>query len=494
MKDNREFDHIIRGKMKGLEPSLTPESWDFLEQKMDAAEAASGEFIAENDAIDQLSYDKLHNLNQPFNKTHWELMAGKLEREFYFIQELFRMKTMEAALMLLLLLTIGRFIPGSSNQHLPQKATQQNGPVAELQEDNSQTQEKISVAEWTENTDLTGSENGNAAVNAFSNDIVDLNASNEKRALSSVPGELTKQAIQTLTTPAFAFYGVESMKFNNIELFNNSKNFFEEALFPAAPGIASNALALLTPKDHLLGYDKLKAPLPNIIIRVGMYGSPNIDHIINPAGQIGDQEIPSLNRYELGYTGGVSLGIGIDRFEVETGLAYTSKRYEPFEVQFVAGNLSKGFSNEAFKFFEYNTLSVPLNIKYDFFVKNNWHLYAYSGGTIHMTAQAFHHIGTVTPSDENRDIPGSGERSDFIKELEKRLTNGIFQGGGFRENTYLSVNAGLGVEKYIGERWSVFTQSNYQHTMGYQKGGLGPFKDVIHTFSISTGLKVRVKR
>jgi hypothetical protein len=262
---------------------------------------------------------------------------------------------------------------------------------------------------------------------------------------------------------------------------------------PAVEELAWDKIALLESANRPLGKQGFKFPKENIIVRVGMYGSPNVDHIINEPSVIAGKEIPSLNRYALGYSGGISLGFGVNRLEMETGLIYTSKRYEPIEVQFIAGNVEKGFKNEAFKFFEFNSLSVPVNVKYDFVSKGKWRLYAYAGGALHFTSQAFYHVGTPELSDDNRNenTTYSG-RNSVIEGLERGLPDGIFQGGGLRENSYLSVNGGLGVERYLSDRWSFFTQSNYQHTLFYYNGGLGPFKDVLHTFSVSTGLKVRV--
>lgn len=487
MKNNREFDDFIKEKMQGLEPSLAPESWDFLEQKMNASEAVEDNAVPENEMIDQISYEKLHNYEKPFNKSHWELMAGKLEREFYFIQELFRMKTMEVGLMLLLLLTIGRFIPTETR---PAPVNTDKNLI--VHNSGANRQEVVNVP------DLQAEKlHSNAAeaqpAESFMENVAESNGF-EKTGLDgiSILSNLHDRT-QMPFIEARAMALLENNTPRSLGLSPVGTHSEIRIHLPVVQELTSGEIALLEPSKRLLGRDRFKFPQENIIVRIGMYGSPNVDHIINQPSVIGGEEIPSLNRYALGYSGGISAGFGVNRFEVETGLIYTSKRYEPIEVQFVAGNVEKGFKNEAFKFFEFNTLSVPLNLKYDFVSKGKWRVYALAGGAIHFTAQAFYHVGTPELSDDSRDEPSTyGGRNSVIEQLERGLSEGLFQEGGLRENTYLSVNGSLGFERYISDRWSFFSQANYQHTLYYYGGGLGPFKDVLHTFSVSTGLKVRV--
>ncbi|KAA3637655.1 MAG: hypothetical protein DWQ02_06425 [Bacteroidetes bacterium] len=473
MKNNKEFDQFVREKMQGLEPSITPDSWDFLEQRMNAQEALETDAVPENDVIDQVSREKLHNYHQPYNKTHWELMAGKLEREFYFIQELFRVKTMEVSLMLLLLLILGRLIPGDI--HKMPAINVDNRMIVQSELEISDQQNVVADnAVLTDNTDLpvvSSISNNNPAAQKTTDKIVSQ-PRNEAVFINSLP--LTAIAMQTDRVTEFPSAIITPVS-------------------SAVDILDDGALALLETREPEMGLNFIPYQQRDISVRVGMYGGPNLDHIVNEPTIIGGEEIPSLNRYALGYSGGISLGVGLDRLEVETGLVYTSKRYQPIEVQFVAGNVEKGFRNEAFKFFEFNSLTVPVNIRFNVIDRAKWRVYAFAGGAAHFNAHAYYHVGPPELSDENRDQSNTfGGRNSVIEQLERGLVDGIFQEGEFRENAYLSVNGGLGLERSIGDRWSFFTQSNYQHTLLYEDGGLGPFKDIIHSISISTGLKVRV--
>ena len=73
----------------------------------------------------------------------------------------------------------------------------------------------------------------------------------------------------------------------------------------------------------------------------------------------------------------------------------------------------------------------------------------------------------------------------------KNLSPGWFQKeGSFLQNRYFTANLGLGMERSIGARWSIFTQSIYQHTL--LSNGFGPNKDRLNTVSIFAGARASI--
>ncbi len=68
---------------------------------------------------------------------------------------------------------------------------------------------------------------------------------------------------------------------------------------------------------------------------------------------------------------------------------------------------------------------------------------------------------------------------------------GIFEGGNFRENSYLSANLGFGLERKFTYRWSLFVQPIYKHYILFE--GIGPNQDRIHSGSIRFGAKVKIR-
>lgn len=422
------------------------------------------------------------------------MMAGKLEREFYLIQELFRIKTMEVSLLLLLLLTIGRFIPGNTHKTLPVNTAT---PDMEIVAADKILDSKTAVSENSQlENSLADTETRNGAIKPHSITNPGQSAENEHTAFDQNQVLESADAL-VLTTPVkeipvLSLQNLQSLAVGDY-LFP-APGVFPLSNFQISPveSLTSRDLGQLKPKGLLSGLKRYFALEKKIRVRTGVYTSLNVNRIINMPTEIGGENIPSLTRYALGHSGGASVGFGMDRFEVETGYAYSSRRYKPIEVQFVGGNVEKGFINESFNLFEFKTITVPLNLRYDIVSQGNWRIYSITGGAVHFTAIANYYVGPSVPSDDNRTQNNLGARNSVIQELERGLVEGLMQGGEIQENAYFSINGGIGFERYVNGKWSLFTQSSYQHTLGYKNEGLGPFKDVAHTFSIAAGVKYRL--
>lgn len=73
---------------------------------------------------------------------------------------------------------------------------------------------------------------------------------------------------------------------------------------------------------------------------------------------------------------------------------------------------------------------------------------------------------------------------------------GWFEGGSFKDNVYLMVNFGFGVECYFLEWWSFFVQLVYQYFVYYFKNidGLGLNNDWINLLLVLIGICVCLKQ
>lgn len=87
-------------------------------------------------------------------------------------------------------------------------------------------------------------------------------------------------------------------------------------------------------------------------------------------------------------------------------------------------------------------------------------------------------------------IPSSPDDNRSIRQ-EKEFPEGLFDGGSLRDNYYLTANLGLGAERFLSSKWSIFLQPNYQHYL--MSEGIGVNKDKFYTFSIYLGTKFSLK-
>ena len=57
---------------------------------------------------------------------------------------------------------------------------------------------------------------------------------------------------------------------------------------------------------------------------------------------------------------------------------------------------------------------------------------------------------------------------------------------------YLSMDMGVGAEKMISPRTSIFAQSSYQSFVGHISKGIGPYNDRISTVSFQSGVRINL--
>mgnify|MGYP005666387655 CR=1 FL=1 len=513
MKMN-EFDRIIREKMENLNPEYAPETWELLEQKMDASEAGPA-VVTDEEAIDELAFSKLHQYETPYNPEDWKTFARRLEEEAASTREVLRYKLVEVSLMLLLLLTLWQYLPVGQNQPLPSvqpelptkpmqspvpKAHLENTPAPDGQGPLSENGARLSA---NLDTDQKGTATPNAL--AFTNKARSFDGGEEANWSENTTGLATPANRTNSYKPSF----IPGITQNNLHITKQDRldylmgNPSSRKVLPAEwnteallASLESIELEALSPSSTAESLELLPlTPRKKFNIRIGMQGSPNYDRIITPPTEVDEDSIVSLDRYSIGYTGGITLGVERGRWEVETGFFYAAKSYQPLSVLYVTGSVKNGLYGEGAKDFEFNTVYLPLNIRYNYLQKDTWRLFASAGVSMHTVVQANYYLADqdgfrnalFAPAPVPR---GEQERPEQVEQYD--LNKGLFEGGGLWENSYFSATVGLGVEKNLNGRLSVFSQAKYAHSFLYPTGGIGPFLDRFHTTSLLMGIRVVV--
>lgn len=266
----------------------------------------------------------------------------------------------------------------------------------------------------------------------------------------------------------------------------------------AMTNIPTLATEVSQDKDHTAPASMaLKPNKSQPVLRVGMFASGDYNRIlISPNANTGIFDVETINRVALGYGGGLSLGLDMGRWEVETGAIYASRKY-PVGLIYVEGGLREGLKGSELRAAELNMINIPLHVRYNVLLRGPWRAYVLAGASIQLTFQADYFA--VNADDQYNTKPsrtpsGAGqekEEESSIVRIQKESI-GLFEGGSFNDNTYLTGNIGLGVERYVGNRWSLFAQPTYQHALHYFGEGLGPNKDHINSLSVFFGAKVRL--
>lgn len=513
-REDHHFDEQIRQKMTNLRPETGAPDWSAFEEQLDAAEALdAGPAEADPREVDEVIFGKMHQYEVPYEPAHWARMEAKLNEWFTWPQYVLRYKSMELALFLLLFITCWQYLPklgtpvaGSQPDGKPlytdvpaghQSEKETPAEIQGLSMDNPMSSSDLLAAKQGQPSHEADKRNNLLSQSALPEPVNEAiaqgTAAAKSRTWAPLPQLSDTEPPQSLRSNAVAEASALPFPALKGPMAAMENPMFDRAALTLLPGLPFETLA--EPVADL-GDTKVRRIKKRPTLLVGMFGSADYNHILVPASSE-KRLTESLERAAIGYGGGLSLSADFGRLEVETGAIYAA-RYYPVGIVYVRGSLLSGLRGDELRTTELNMLSVPLHIRYDYWQRNKWRAYVLGGGSVQVAFQTNYYTAEAPQFDflpamppPVTDGPGGESEIDRIR----RNGQGWFEGGNFKDNAYLTLNFGFGAERYFSERWSLFVQPVYQHSVHYFKNvdGLGPNNDRINSLSVLIGTRVRLK-
>lgn len=487
MKEHNELDQTMRAKLGQLNPDMQPGSWDVLADKLEAADRAA--------AFDRHVGDKLEGVRVPYRQSSWAVLAARLELQRQRIRAVLHYKAMEISLLLLLLLTVWPYLP-SGVQPLPAppagipiaQGLDATAPAATTPAAPQQSAIPADITAVAEPTTNTAAPNHSSDHSQAS---LDIHTKVTSALAGRQPAAPQVQPLDGATDPQEQLRGLIAKKADQIT--TPSDNYPDQGALAALDDMPT-AFIQYNPTDDLLEY--LRPSERQTFVRIGFVGGPEYNRVITPTQEIVDGVEVYLDRYSLGYGGGITVGVEHGKWELETGLLYAARRYQAVPALYVSGNITDGYSGISLRNFELNTVNIPLHFRYNFLVHNKWRLYAQGGASLNLIISANYYIANEDSFEgisRNLDSSNGISRADKSALLgSKSLIPGIFETGSFRENATLYTDIAVGVERYMTANWSLFVQPTYRHGILLFNEGVGPYNDRIHNFGMGMGVKVRL--
>lgn len=520
MKANSQMDEWMRSRLQNLEVEYDPATWDMLELRMDAAAPAFDEAIAnklgnvevttpaagweamekildteeaaeilENEAaIDSVVHDKLHNYSVPLQESHWKRMAQRLENEFILRKRILQQKTAELVLMALLLMALIRFEPLLLKPHQPVAgkqlpAIQQTETTSASDSPNDAGLSQVSKATQGNGELPPTSDSGYSSENENTNRTFSALANGQTTTeKQSLPFPLPGRAMEQLTANSLN----RELSVNTNEFIAVDEDF--DLLSNDFESVESQTIsALILPKTK-----KLQAPLE---VRFSLLSTVDYNIVATPSDRFEFQGTQIKTDEDTtaasGYGGGILVDFKRNRWAFQTGGIYSFKRYIPNTPVLLFQTVDY-YVKEDFHGIQQDILQIPLTLNYYFKNTGNWRMYGGLGIAGHfITSSVYEFRYTYTPTFNLAapNPPSEGE-TPSLKE-EKDFPEGLFDGGSLSDNFYLTANLGLGIERYLSGRTSIFLQPNYQHYL--MEKGIGTNKDKIYSFSLFLGARVGLK-
>lgn len=481
-----QFDAVVNDKIATLQGNTLP-NWANIEQELEAAEIADKEFDAH-------ILTNLQNLQPTYKVSQWQRIINRLNANYALREKLYRYKLMEVTLVILLLLQFYQYLP--NNEYVPQKNIESQEIFDQPIQTAPKTTTPLEDAEIIKSTESTKPV---AAKNTKKSPVV----SAQLATATPLTEEVTKQtqpnkatasiATKQKDTPAiFRNYAVlqELSKLNpdigqksglsiSVSEMNEHLTLHTETgntLIKTVPSLRPNFVESLyiTP----LGCKNCKYAKIPARLRLGIVANVAFNNTYVSGGDILD--INAFAEKGFGYGSGFSIGFKYSRWEIETGLTYAAKRYDPNIVDTPVPNQKRTH----FQTVHLQTIQFPVNLRYNYATlgKGKWHLYTQAGAAINLVLRTEYDLAQVSSISRSKVNDVTTSRLNQIA-----YNKGIFAGDGFKANNYLSISMGAGAERYISPSWSIFLQPDFHfHFSGSR---IGPTEDRINTLSISFGAR-----
>ena len=455
MMEEEKMDQFLKDKLESLETKVPKDAWKNFSEKWNDA-LLDDQTDAEK-MFDQNIHEKLNQFIFPTNERHaW----GHFHSYYSHIKrnenKIIWFKAMEVTMAVLLFFTclhvgVIRQVPTSQSINLENRT-------------------KVSVDK---------SSSATTEIKVVENNIQNkLNDNQLDRILSKVSDNQSYEEVNKLL-PKKGLLEVEPIQSSSPIILKMSPVSLES--FPEVnqiPTLTSRHIPIGTRKiyiNNILDFGKW-----HLTFLTGLDG----DNVFTPAYP--RFKVPETIRNSSGFHLGFLLSEGAKRLETGFGFIFAHKEYNAPAVTFIQGSLRDGYTTEQLKKIQLNLLQIPVFTRFNIVHKENWRLYASLGATAQVTLSANYFI--VHPGFFPSSVALTGKTNSVYQNLEE----GLMQGGTLIDNVYLSMDMGVGAEKMVSPRTSIFVQSSYQSFVGHVSKGIGPYNDRISTVSFQSGVRINL--
>jgi hypothetical protein len=201
-------------------------------------------------------------------------------------------------------------------------------------------------------------------------------------------------------------------------------------------------------------------------LRFGMMAAVDVNTLFFPEEHFYSQG-RSINFSEKeivadGYSTGASLLFDFKKFMIETGLTYSSKDFGPDRNLFIGTSLDRHSLD--FEKITLDIVSLPLFVHWKIDGKGGWRVYATGGASMHVIANANYDL--IAENYYTSSIVQNPQQLQNEKEVQ-RVRVHMLDGAKFSTKGYLTAAGGIGIERYLNPRLSVYIQPMYEYQIPF---------------------------
>jgi hypothetical protein len=236
----------------------------------------------------------------------------------------------------------------------------------------------------------------------------------------------------------------------------------------------------------------------------GAWVSRDINMINTPFDKI--YALASYQKEALNYSMGINISRKKDRSEVISGVEYAKRSYQPRQFSEKVNINQDYYYESSLDKISYDLLTIPLKFKFDYVASSKWKAYVTVGAALNLVLNANYNItkDLVENISNNAILPQSGGRlqsknfiagiandstDDDLRKLAGVQSAKFISSSNLSDNYFVGLSFGLGLEKQLTKRSSLYLEPSYQRHVFSKDIGIGPNKDKIHTSSLQLGIR-----
>jgi hypothetical protein len=474
------FDDAIRSSVTGVGSEATPD-WERMEQQLNADESG----------FDQHVRQTIENFEVPYNSTTWPTLHARLSEDERIRRRLVHVKILEIVGVLIVFLTFYNFFPALKSSVIDptedllrkelSKESPLNQPITALPSDHAvpytssdteANQESLDSERRTVTSDVVSmTRDANFTESFIPEDLPDASRAAGNEIPTDINSELAGSTLESgLFSVSDNFPGSTS---DNTAVSVHGKlaeAHVTRTGIDELQSLKSISQLEVMRADALPGFIPVAALVPTLIkpakVRFGMMAAADVNTLFFPKEHFYSQG-RSINFSEKeivagGYSTGASLLFDFKKIIVETGLSYSTKTFGPDRKLFIGSSSDRHTLD--FENITLNTISVPLYVHWKLDGKGAWRVYATSGASMHVIANA--HYDLLAENIFTSSIVQDPQQLQNEKEVQ-RVREHMLDGAKFNSNGYVTVAGGFGVERFVNSRMSIFAQPMYQYQIQF---------------------------
>ena len=483
----KQFDVFIKGKIEDLPVSNSAGDWASFEHALNEANQHS---ISDDAAFDAFIKSSTERWHAPYNANHWNLMASQLHLIEKRKKAVIEAKIMEVTAILLLAFTLFT-IPGLMMRH-PEKVPSGNMPPqhqAGYTTYNHSMSElgNVSTIPSSQEIRIGGEQVQHTPLIMSTDHFVSLNKNQyASQAANHLSGQIPSEPLPAAIEISHEYKTEHAGHTEATEDASNAESLIRQSLPVLLLAGKNTSPASEWAQIFPLSYTRHQEP---ITWYISAYANADINLINTPFDKL--YSFASYTKEALNNSYGIHISRKTGNVEVETGLAYAARIYQPEIITEAFGQFGSHYFEKSLQKISFDMACLPASIKYHFIDQPSWSAYLMGNVSLNLIMNASYDIKEILV--QGRPAPGRYTPEEARLD-EKPFTQGLLHGGKFAENYFVTVGFGFGIQKHIFNGFSMYLQPFYNRHMLSQDIGIGPNKDKIHTSGIQMGIRAQLSK